>query len=94
MAETARRPCGSDPGARPGARLVAEAADRGVDPVRDAAAQDPGDATRVTQPLLMPGAILAARVFATDEAGCITGQQIVVDGGQTLPESLEALEEI
>ena len=34
----------------------------------------------------------AALFFATDEAGYITGQTIVVDGGQILPESLEALE--
>ena len=34
----------------------------------------------------------AALFFATDEAGYITGQTIVVDGGQVLPESLEALE--
>jgi 3-oxoacyl-[acyl-carrier protein] reductase len=33
----------------------------------------------------------AALFFATDEAGYITGQTIVVDGGQVLPESLEAL---
>jgi 3-oxoacyl-[acyl-carrier protein] reductase len=36
----------------------------------------------------------AALFFATDEAGYITGQTIVVDGGQTLPESLMALEEL
>ena len=33
----------------------------------------------------------AALFFASDEAGDITGQQIIVDGGQTLPESLEAI---
>jgi 3-oxoacyl-[acyl-carrier protein] reductase len=33
----------------------------------------------------------AALFFATDEAGYITGQTLVVDGGQVLPESLEAL---
>jgi len=35
-----------------------------------------------------------ALFFATDEAGYITGQQIVVDGGQIVPESLEAIQEI
>lgn len=35
----------------------------------------------------------AALFFASKEAHYITGQQIVIDGGQTLPESLEALEE-
>jgi 3-oxoacyl-[acyl-carrier protein] reductase len=34
----------------------------------------------------------AALFLATKEAGFITGQTIVIDGGQTLPESLEALE--
>ena len=29
-----------------------------------------------------------------DEAGYITGQTIVVDGGQTLPESLAALQAV
>lgn len=36
----------------------------------------------------------AALFFATDEAAYITGQQIVVDGGQTLPECMEAVDEI
>jgi 3-oxoacyl-[acyl-carrier protein] reductase len=33
----------------------------------------------------------AALFFATDEAGYITGQTLVVDGGQVLPESQDAL---
>jgi len=35
-----------------------------------------------------------ALFFATDEAGYITGQSLVVDGGQILPESLMALQEM
>ena len=35
----------------------------------------------------------AALFLASVEAGYITGQTIVVDGGQVLPESLEALQE-
>lgn len=36
----------------------------------------------------------AALFFASQEAAYITGQAIVVDGGQILPESVEALEEM
>lgn len=36
----------------------------------------------------------AALFFASHEAAYITGQSIVVDGGQIIPESLEAIEEI
>ena len=36
----------------------------------------------------------AALFFATDEAGYITGQTLVVDGGQILPESSQALSDM
>ncbi|NYG57123.1 3-oxoacyl-[acyl-carrier protein] reductase [Nocardioides daedukensis] len=36
----------------------------------------------------------AALFFATEEAGYITGQSLIVDGGQVLPESLMALQEM
>ena len=39
-----------------------------------------------------PEEVAAAVAFlATREAGYITGQTLIVDGGQILPESLEAL---
>ena len=34
----------------------------------------------------------AALFFATDEAAYVTGQALVIDGGQILPESMAALD--
>ncbi len=36
----------------------------------------------------------AALLFASDEAACFSGQTITVDGGQTVPESAPAIDEI
>ena len=38
-------------------------------------------------------AVPAALFFATEEAGYVTGQSLVVDGGQILPESQAAIAE-
>lgn len=58
--------------------------------------QDYLDTMAASIPLKRLGAVEdignAALFFATDEAAYITGQAIIVDGGQILPESLEALE--
>ena len=60
--------------------------------------QDYLDTMAASIPLKRLGAVEdignAALFFASDEAAYITGQQIVVDGGQIIPESLEAIEEI
>lgn len=56
------------------------------------------DAMAATVPQKRLGSVAdignAALFFATEEAGYITGQALVVDGGQILPESLMALEEM
>uniref|UniRef100_A0A450UJ83 3-oxoacyl-[acyl-carrier protein] reductase n=1 Tax=Candidatus Kentrum eta TaxID=2126337 RepID=A0A450UJ83_9GAMM len=56
------------------------------------------DAMAASIPLKRIGSVAdighAVLFFASDEAAYITGQQIVVDGGQTITESLEAIKEI
>ncbi len=64
----------------------------------DGLGEDYLDKMRESVPLKKLGTVediaYAALFFASDEAGYITGQTIVVDGGQVLPESLMALEEM
>jgi 3-oxoacyl-[acyl-carrier protein] reductase len=60
--------------------------------------QDYMDSMAASVPLKRLGEVddigYAALFFASDEAAYITGQQIVVDGGQIIPESLESLGDI
>ncbi len=60
--------------------------------------QDYLDTMAASIPLRRLGAVEdignTALFFASDEAGYITGQTMIVDGGQILPESLEAIDEI
>lgn len=67
-------------------------ATEGLDELGD----DYREAMEATIPLRRLGSIEdianAALFFASDEAGYITAQTLVVDGGQTVPESLAAME--
>jgi 3-oxoacyl-[acyl-carrier protein] reductase len=60
--------------------------------------QDYLDTMAASIPLKRLGSVrdigYAAVFFASQEAAYITGQTLIVDGGQILPESLEALQEI
>ena len=62
----------------------------------DGLGQDYKDTMAASIPMRRLGSVEdignAALFFATKEAGYITGQMLVVDGGQILPESLGALE--
>ncbi|MFI5623127.1 3-oxoacyl-ACP reductase FabG [Nocardioides sp. NPDC051685] len=64
----------------------------------DGLGEDYLDAMTASIPQRRLGAVTdignAALFFATEEASYITGQTLVVDGGQVLPESLQALAEI
>jgi 3-oxoacyl-[acyl-carrier protein] reductase len=61
----------------------------------DGLGQDYLDKMTASIPLKKLGSVediaYAALFFASEEAGFITGQTVVVDGGQVLPESLEAI---
>jgi 3-oxoacyl-[acyl-carrier protein] reductase len=64
----------------------------------DGMGQDYLDAMAATVPQNRLGSVAdiahAALFFATEEAGYITGQSLIVDGGQVLPESLMALQDM
>lgn len=59
--------------------------------------QDYMDQMAASVPLRRLGSVAdignAALYFATEEAGYVTGQTLIVDGGQILPESLDAVSE-
>ncbi len=60
--------------------------------------QEYQDAMAASIPLKRLGKVedigYAALFFASDEAAYITGQTLIIDGGQILPESLESIDEI